>query len=146
MQQVMRENTSSELVTWKGVYRDTKWGLKDMGKSRSSRLTVITAKPVYIPLCCSLGNLGNLSFTLKTVLSNSLLSFMGGWLNFLLPNRSNAWDPFLWGWVLEDCAALLSSDQLEQPETQVQDESKTIQMHLQGFDNFCLLPWRWPWQ
>lgn len=144
MQQVTRENMSSELVTWKGVYRDTKWQLKDMGKSRSWRLTVITAKAVYIPLCCSVGNLGNLSFTLKTVLSNSLPSFMGGWLNIPLPSRSNLWDPFLWGWVLEDCAALFFSDQLEQPESQLQDENKNI--HLQGFDNFCLLPWRWPWQ
>lgn len=55
--------------------------LKNMEKTRSSRLTVIIAKAVYIPLCCSLGNLGNLSFTLKTVLSNSLLSFKGGWQN-----------------------------------------------------------------
>lgn len=54
-----------------------------MGKSRASKLTVIIAKAVYIPLGCSLGNWGNLSFTLKTVVSSSLLSFRSGWLNIL---------------------------------------------------------------
>lgn len=102
-----------------GTPRAQRYGEKQIIKTNR-----VYCQSSYISLCCSL----TIPVISPVRWKQRLLIYFfhlqaEGWI-FLLLNRSNLWDSFLWGRVLEDRASLFSSDQLEQPESRCKTRTK----------------------